>query len=184
MRFYVIMRLEITRRGWGNMRKLNEKEQAVLDCIRRLSRQNGYSPSVRDIGVSMGLKSTSTVQMYLDRLSEYGYIRRADGKSRSILLCEPIQSHPIKCLRKGVLPSRMTNDAELDGELTFSYSEALPSDARLVAVYQENEWWVLLQAEHLPEDKPKVYMGNGRLTKCECERSDCIGALLAVIRQY
>lgn len=166
------------------MRKLNEKEQAVLDCIRRLTRQNGYSPSVRDIGVVMGFKSTSTVQMYLDRLSEYGYIRRADGKSRSILLCEPIQSQTVKCLRKGVLPSHVVDDAELDGELSFSYSGELPSGARLIAVFQDGEWWVILQAEDLPDDKPKVCMGNGRLTECECEKSDCIGTLLAVIRQY
>ena len=166
------------------MRKLNEKEQAVLDCIRRLTRQNGYSPSVRDIGVVMGFKSTSTVQMYLDRLSEYGYIRRADGKSRSILLCEPIQSQTVRCLRKGVLPSRVTDDAEFDGELSFSYSGELPSEARLVAVSQDGEWWVILQAEDLPDDKPKVCMENGRLTECEREKSDCIGTLLAVIRQY
>ncbi|MBQ9805919.1 MAG: helix-turn-helix domain-containing protein [Clostridia bacterium] len=165
------------------MRKLSQKEQAVLECIRRLSRQNGYSPSVRDIGAAMGFKSTSTVQMYLDRLAEYGYIRRAEGKSRSILLCEPIQHQAVGCLRKGILPSRVTNDADLDGELSFSYREKLPSDARLIAVLQEEEWWVLLQCASLPEDKPKIYLENARLTVKENTEGECIGSLLAVIRQ-
>ena len=45
------------------MQKLNDREQSVLDYIRRITLEKGYAPSVRDIGAALGLKSTSTVQM-------------------------------------------------------------------------------------------------------------------------
>lgn len=66
------------------MQKLNAKEQAVFDYILKLTNICGYAPSVREIGEALGYKSTSTVQMYLERLLEYGYLLREDGKSRSL----------------------------------------------------------------------------------------------------
>ncbi len=66
------------------MRKLNAKEQAVFDYICRVTKEKGYAPSVRDIGEALHYKSTSTVQMYLDRLLSYGILLREDGKSRSL----------------------------------------------------------------------------------------------------
>lgn len=68
------------------MQKLNPKEQAILDHIRSVTAERGYAPSVREIGIALEYKSTSTVQMYLDRLESYGYIQRECGKSRSIRL--------------------------------------------------------------------------------------------------
>lgn len=66
------------------MKKLNTKEQAVFDYILKLTNVFGYAPSVREICEALGYKSTSTVQMYLERLLEYGYLLREDGKSRSL----------------------------------------------------------------------------------------------------
>ena len=168
------------------MRNLNGKEQAILDCIRRLSLQNGYCPSVRDIAAAMGYRSTSTVQLYLDRLAEYGYIRRAEGKSRSILLCEKKEHITVRCLRPGVLPSPSPKETDFEGELLFSFCGELSRDARLIAVFEESAWWVILQAELLPEDKTRVYVREGQLIKSDAKdtEDECVGALLAVIYQY
>ena len=68
------------------MEKLNSKEQKVYDYIVRSVRANGFAPSVRDIMVDLGYKSTSTVHMYLNRLDLLGYINKEDGKSRAITL--------------------------------------------------------------------------------------------------
>lgn len=70
------------------MRKLKPREEQVLDYIVTSIRDNGYSPSVRDIRDALSFKSTSTVQMYLNRLEEMGLIRKEDGKSRSITVDE------------------------------------------------------------------------------------------------
>ena len=68
------------------MRKLKPQEQRVLDFVVQSINENGYAPSVRDVKSALGFKSTSTVHMYLNRLEEYGLIRKEDGKSRAITL--------------------------------------------------------------------------------------------------
>ena len=68
------------------MRKLKPQEQRVLDYVVESINANGYATSVRDIKAALDFKSTSTVHMYLNRLEEYGLIRKEDGKSRAITL--------------------------------------------------------------------------------------------------
>lgn len=67
---------------------LNELEARILKYITESIRTDGYSPSVRDIQRSLGIKSTSTAQLYINRLEEKGYITKANCKSRSIRLNE------------------------------------------------------------------------------------------------
>lgn len=67
---------------------LNEIEAKILKYITESIRTDGYSPSVRDIQRSLDIKSTSTAQLYINRLEEKGYITKANCKSRSIRLNE------------------------------------------------------------------------------------------------
>lgn len=66
------------------MTPLTPKEQAIFDYIRDNLRENGYSPSIRDIRVALDIKSTSTVHTYLERLEKKGYIHKENGKSRTL----------------------------------------------------------------------------------------------------
>lgn len=70
------------------MEKLTVKEQAVYEYICTVIRKNGYSPSVRDIKAALGIKSTSTVHSYLERLEAKGYIVKEQGKSRTLRTLE------------------------------------------------------------------------------------------------
>ena len=45
--------------------ELTKKEQLVFDYLVRSINENGYAPSVRDIVASLGIKSTSSVHLYL-----------------------------------------------------------------------------------------------------------------------
>ena len=58
----------------------------VMDYIRRFSEENGYTPSVREIGAYCGIKSTATVHSYIERLQEKGYLNKAENKKRSVTL--------------------------------------------------------------------------------------------------
>ncbi len=62
----------------------NEKEKEIFDYISKTLREEGYSPSVRDIQTAVGIKSTSTVHAYLNRLAEKGLIKKETGKSRTL----------------------------------------------------------------------------------------------------
>ncbi len=54
--------------------ELGEKQQLILDYIKKEILAKGYPPSVREIGVAVGLKSTSTVHGHLERLEKKGII--------------------------------------------------------------------------------------------------------------
>ena len=47
---------------------LNNNEEKILDFIKKQIRENGYPPSVREICAAVGLKSTSSVHLYLTRI--------------------------------------------------------------------------------------------------------------------
>lgn len=111
------------------MQKLKVKEAAVLEYIRQSVSERGYAPSVRDIGTALGYRSTSTVQMYLNRLEDYGYIRRENGKSRSVSLCEDLRTRVLPILREGGNP----DENEFDGVLPFCYCGELDADVHLFA---------------------------------------------------
>lgn len=66
------------------MTPLKEKEQLILDYIKKCFLETGYSPSVRDICDATGIKSTATVYSYIESLCEKGCLRKDAGKSRSL----------------------------------------------------------------------------------------------------
>ncbi len=60
--------------------QLTERQQQILNYIRQCIRNNGYPPSVREIGEAVGLRSSSTVHAYLVQLEELGVIRKDPTK--------------------------------------------------------------------------------------------------------
>ena len=71
------------------MKALTGKQQQIYDFIVSFSNQNGYPPSVREIGEHVGLKSPSTVHFHLKGLEEAGLIAKAEGKTRAITVTGP-----------------------------------------------------------------------------------------------
>lgn len=69
--------------------ELTNKEKLVFDYLVQSINENGYAPSVRDIVASLGIKSTSSVHLYLHNLEKKGFIEQDAGKKRTIRLCAP-----------------------------------------------------------------------------------------------
>ena len=69
--------------------KITDKQLKILKFIKAEVNQKGYPPSVREICAGVGLKSTSTVHGYLNRLEASGYIRRDPTKPRAIEILLP-----------------------------------------------------------------------------------------------
>ncbi|MBF8982682.1 transcriptional repressor LexA [Lutibacter sp. B2] len=63
---------------------ITKQQKKILDCIKYNVKEKGYPPSVREICVDVGLKSTSTVHNHLSKLEKNGYIRRDPTKPRAI----------------------------------------------------------------------------------------------------
>lgn len=71
-----------------DLAKATDKQQRVLDYVRKQIKEEGYAPSVREICKALDLKSTSTVHGYLSRLKKKGLIEKVDMKSRTIRLID------------------------------------------------------------------------------------------------
>ena len=71
------------------MAELSHMQQKIYDYIAACIREQGYPPSVREIGEAVGLKSPSTVHFHLKHLEEAGVIEKGAGKGRAIALTAP-----------------------------------------------------------------------------------------------
>ena len=69
---------------------LSERHRKIMDYLIKFQNANGYSPSIRQIGDSINVKSTSLVDYYLTQLQQMGYIDREDRISRSIRVLNPV----------------------------------------------------------------------------------------------
>ena len=66
------------------MEKITCKQDKVLTFIKKFVVENGYPPSVREIGAGLGLSSPATVHTHLTKLEKAGCIRKTDSKFRTI----------------------------------------------------------------------------------------------------
>jgi len=69
-------------------RPLTRRQRQILDFLRGFVAENGYSPSLEEIGAHFGLSSVATVHKHVQHLAEKGYLRKAWNRSRSI---EPLE---------------------------------------------------------------------------------------------
>ncbi len=62
------------------------KEIEIARCITRFTTDNGFPPTVREIGEAVGLASTNTVHFYLEKMVRKGMIVKRSGSPRSIVV--------------------------------------------------------------------------------------------------
>ena len=52
------------------MPRTSNKAQLIVDYVNQFVQENGYSPSVREIGAAVGLRSTASVSYHLQALQD------------------------------------------------------------------------------------------------------------------
>lgn len=82
------------RKGEWNMAQMTKMQQKIYDYIAQTLAQQGYPPSVREIGDAVGLKSPSTVHFHLKHMEEMGVINKSGRKGRAITLAQPAENLP------------------------------------------------------------------------------------------
>lgn len=68
-------------------RKAPRPTRRQLDClaaIEKYAAQYGHSPSIRDLGEALGIKSSATISAHLAALEEQGKIARKAKSPRSV----------------------------------------------------------------------------------------------------
>jgi repressor LexA len=67
---------------------LTRRQREILDFVRLFIQENGYSPSLEEIGRHFGLSSVATVHKHVQHLVQKGQLRKAWNRSRSV---EPVE---------------------------------------------------------------------------------------------
>ena len=125
---------------------LTGRQQAILDFIRAFSSKTKYPPTIREIGKSVGISSTSVVNYNLNVLEKQGHIVRDKTVSRGIkLVGETADLPPIETVRIPVLgriaagepmPVPGSDFAILGDEVIQLTRELLPVDDKNVFALQ------------------------------------------------
>ena len=64
------------------MARTSNKADLILEFVNRFVQENGYAPSVREIGAAVGLRSTASVSYQLQQLQQKGLLLAPGGKGR------------------------------------------------------------------------------------------------------
>lgn len=78
------------------MPRTSDKAEKIMEFVNDFVRENGYAPSVREIGKAVGLRSTASVSYHLQNLQNQGLLRSAGAKGTKRAL--------VTASRKGQIP--------------------------------------------------------------------------------
>ena len=56
------------------MPRTSNKSELILNYVNQFVQENGYAPSVREIGAAVGLRSTASVSYHIQQLQEKGLL--------------------------------------------------------------------------------------------------------------
>lgn len=104
---------------------LSERHRKIMEFLTKFQDTHGYSPSIRQIGDSINVKSTSLVDYYLKQLQDMAYIEREDRISRSIRVLQPVQPGT-------TLPARVSEAFKSAGS-ALAGMVSIPIAGRIVA---------------------------------------------------
>lgn len=65
-------------------KEITEKQNNVLDFIKKYTAMHGYPPSIREIGKALGLSSPATVHTHVRKLCDAGYLKVENNKFRAM----------------------------------------------------------------------------------------------------
>ena len=132
---------------------LNTNEQKILDFIKKQIKENGYPPSVREICSAVGLKSTSSVHLYLNRLAEKGAISKTGLKTRALKVVEEEAEPNTKILDSNVLSIPLVGNvaagAPILAEQNIEEYFSIPSSFLSKAALSSNTYMLKVKGESM-----------------------------------
>lgn len=64
------------------MPRTSDKADRILDYVNQFVQENGYAPSIREIGAAVGLRSTASVSYHIQALQDQGLLLTPNTKGR------------------------------------------------------------------------------------------------------
>ncbi|MGV1003726.1 MAG: transcriptional repressor LexA [Candidatus Nanopelagicales bacterium] len=120
---------------------LTSKQAAILTTIQAALTSHGYPPSVREIGVAVGLASPASVTHQLRALEEKGYLRRDPHRRRALeVLSSAAGAVDARGADVGIRSEDILGDLIGDGAQQIL---RMPDDAMLEAAILPGDWLVV-----------------------------------------
>ena len=192
------------------MPRTSNKAQMIVDYVNQFIQENGYSPSVREIGAAVGLRSTASVSYHLQALQEKGLLQSpgAKGRKRAIVTSMRPGQIPVvgvvtaglpilavenqegticwdgdpNCFALRVRGDSMINAAILSGDLVVVRPQQHADDGQIVVARIGDEATV----KRLRRRNGQVWLmpENENFDPIDGMEAEIIGLVKAVIREY
>jgi len=192
------------------MPRTSNKAQLIVDYVNQFIQENGYSPSVREIGAAVGLRSTASVSYHLQALQEKGLLQApgAKGRKRAIVTTARPGQIPVigvvtaglpilavenqegtlswdgdpSCFALRVRGDSMINAAILSGDLVVVRPQQSADDGQIVVARIGDEATV----KRLRRRNGQVWLmpENDNYDPIDGREAQIIGIVKAVIREY
>ena len=192
------------------MPRISDKPQQILDFVNRFVQENGYAPSVREIGAAVGLNSTASVSYHLRLLQEKGLLTAAGakGSKRAIATTQRVGQIPIvgvvtagmpilavenregslawegdpSCFALRVRGDSMIGAGILSGDLVVVRPQQTADDGQIVVARLEDEATV----KRLSRKNGQVWLlpENPAYDPIDGNEAQLIGIVKAVVREY
>ena len=192
------------------MPRTSNKAELILDFVNEFVYQNGYAPSVREIGAAVGLRSTASVSYHLTQLQEKGLLVSPGGKGakRSIVTAQRPGQIPVvgvvtaglpilavenqegtmawegdpSCFALRVRGDSMINAGILDGDKVVVRPQQTAGDGQIVVARIGDEATV----KRLSRKNGQVWLlpENENYDPIDGSEAELIGLVKAVVREY
>ena len=192
------------------MPRTSDKAQQILDYVNQFVQQNGYAPSVREIGAAVGLRSTASVSYHLRQLQEKGILQEpgAKGRKRAIVTSQRPGQIPVigvvtaglpilafenqegtmpwegdpRCFALRVRGESMMGAGILDGDRVVVRPQPNAEDGQIVVARIEDEATV----KRLSRKNGEIWLlpENPAFDPIDGSEAEIIGIVKAVYREY
>lgn len=192
------------------MPRTSNKSDLILSYVNQFIQENGYAPSIREIGEAVGLRSTASVSYHLRQLQDKGLLQTPGSKGRKRAISTGVRPGQIPVVglvtagipilavenQEGTIPwegdpgcfalrvrgESMVNAGILSGDLVVVRPQQTAMDGQIVVARIGDEATV----KRLSRRGGEVWLlpENPDFEPIDGREADLIGLVKAVIRMY
>ena len=192
------------------MSRTSNKADLILEFVNQFVQENGFAPSVREIGAAVGLRSTASVSYHLQQLQAKGLLQSPGqkGRKRAVVTATRPGHIPVvgvvtagmpilalenqegticwegdpACFALRVRGDSMVNAGILNGDMVVVRPQANADDGQIVVARIGDEATV----KRLSRKDGQVWLmpENDAYSPIDGSEAELIGLVKAVVREY
>ena len=192
------------------MPRTSNKAEQILDFVNEFTKENGFAPSVREIGAAVGLNSTASVSYHLHQLQQQGLLVApgGKGKKRAVVTSQRAGQIPVlgvvtagmpilavenqegtmawegdpRCFALRVRGDSMINAGILSGDQVVVRPQQTADDGQIVVAMIEDEATV----KRLSRKNGEIWLmpENPDYAPIDGTNAQILGIVKAVVREY